>query len=86
MTPRTVETTAYVAFVKRVLRALARRAGEEDEIELGLLMALEGFIQDCIQEAVRRQRERRVSWERIAAAAGTSRQAATKRWKREDMA
>jgi hypothetical protein len=82
MTSRPVETSAYVAFVQRVLRALARRAGEEDEIELGLLMGMEKFLQECIQQAVDRQRQRGASWERIALAAGTSRQAVTKKWSR----
>lgn len=85
MTRRTIETPAYVAFVQRVLRALARRAGEEDEIELGLLMGLEKFLQECIEQAIARQRERNISWDRIAVSAGTSRQAVTKRWKREWM-
>ncbi|MDF2915884.1 MAG: hypothetical protein K0S70_101 [Microbacterium sp.] len=81
MTRSRVETTAYVAFVRRILKALARRAGEEDEHELSLLMALEDEVRECIRQAVARQRDRGVSWDRIALSAGTSRQAVTKRWK-----
>lgn len=80
MSRRTVETTAYVAFVKRIVNAASRRVGEEDEIELGLLIGLLGFLEAAIARAVARQRDRGISWDRIGLATGVTRQAAAKRW------
>ena len=82
MSRSTVETDAYMAFLRRVIAAGGRRAGNEDEIQLGMLIRLLEFLEDVIAKAVARQRERGISWDRIALATGTTRQAAQKRWGR----
>lgn len=76
-----IETPAYVEFVRRTLARLATRAGAEDEIELGLLIRLERFIQECIAQAVARQRARGISWSRIGQATGITKQTAQERWR-----
>lgn len=78
----TVETSEYLRAVQRMLRAAGRRVADADEPELAALLAMRRDLDDAIQQAVDGQRAIGRSWAHIAAAAGTSRQAAYERWNR----
>ncbi len=72
--------TPFQAFIRRVLAAYARRVGEADVEDLAELLALQHDVEQAIALAVRRLRQRGLSWSRIASAAGTTKQAAQQRW------
>lgn len=75
-----IETTEYLQMVRRMLRAAGRRVADADEIELADLMDMRNDLEEAIKVAVHGQRSTGRSWEHIAVAAGTSRQAAFARY------
>lgn len=77
-----VETTEYMAMLRRMIRAGGRRAANGDEPELAALIELAGVLDEAIAEAVAGQRALGRSWADIAMATGKSRQAAHERWGR----
>lgn len=78
----TVETTEYLAMLRRMIAAAGRRTREGDEIELRQLIDLTDHLTRAIHEAVTGQRALGRSWAYIATATatGTTRQAAQQRW------
>jgi hypothetical protein len=81
-----VETLPFIDAVRRMIRAAGRRVADADEFELAELLALRDEIDTAIQTAVDGQLATGRSWTQIAVAAGTTRQAAHKRWGRRDSA
>jgi hypothetical protein len=81
---REVENPEFAAFIRRVLRAYARRAGAGDLDALGDLARLrekiDGHLVDVV--AAHRHEPWSYSWQQIANALGTSRQAAQQRWRK----
>ncbi len=77
---RQIETPAYLASLRRMIRAAGRRVGDADEVDLRELIALHDEVDQAVQTAVNGQRALGRSWRWIAAATGHSRQAAWKRW------
>lgn len=75
-----VETMEYLGAAKRFIRAAGRRVAEADEVELGELIGLQSVLDEAIATAVAGMRDRGLSWQYIANATGTSRQAACQRW------
>ncbi|RZU66740.1 hypothetical protein EV379_3106 [Microterricola gilva] len=75
-----VETSEYLSMLRRMIRAGGRRVAEADEPELRELLALRDDLDRAIADAVDGQHEGGRSWQAIADAAGTTRQAAHKRW------
>ncbi|MCD5345044.1 hypothetical protein [Agromyces sp. S2-1-8] len=71
-----------MAMLRRMIKAGGRRAADGDEPELRALIELSGVLDEAIGAAVDGQRELGRSWAAIAAATGTSRQAAQQRWGR----
>lgn len=78
-----VETSEYLKAAKRFIRAAGRRVAEADEVELAELLELQATLDEAVQTAVDGIRSRGMSWAYIAAATGTSRQAAFQRWGRD---
>lgn len=79
-----VETTDYLAMLRRMIAAGGKRVAEADEVELAELVALFDDLEAAVQLAVDGQREHGASWARIGDALGVTRQAAQMRWgKRE---
>ena len=80
MTPkrprRQVENDEYGAFVRRILRACSRRAGDGD---VEALVGLAEEIDAAMAEAVKGLRAHGYSWAEIGARLGISRQAAQQR-------
>jgi len=79
----TVENPAFAAFAKRIMRAFARRVGDEADIEaLADLVALSNEVDDAIACAVRGLRNANppYSWADIGRVLGITRQAAQQRW------
>lgn len=79
----TVENPAFAAFAKRIMRAFARRVGDQADIEaLADLVALSNEVDDAIACAVRglRKASPPYSWADIGRVLGISRQAAQQRW------
>ena len=74
-----VETPEYVAFVRRSIRALGRRAGEDPEA-LPLIADLAAELDAAMGEAARSAHAAGWSWTEIAARLGVSRQAARQRF------
>lgn len=70
----------YIAFARRILRAMARRIGDADPEDLGEMLALRDELDEAIVAAVAGLRENDFSWAEIARATGTTRQAAFARW------
>jgi hypothetical protein len=77
---RQVENDEYSAFVRRILRAYARRVGGGDVEALALILGLADEIDAAITEAVKGLRERGYSWAEIGSRLGVTRQAAQQRW------
>ncbi len=77
---RQVENDEYAAFVRRVLRAYARRVGDGDVEALALMLGLAEEIDTAIAEAVKGLRAYGYSWAEIGSRLGITRQAAQQRW------
>jgi len=77
---RHVENDEYSAFVRRILRAYSRRAGDGDVEALALMLGLAEEIDAATAEAVKDLRDCGYSWAEIGARLGITRQAAQQRW------
>ena len=75
-----VENDEYAAFVRRIVRAYARRVAIGDVEALTDLVDLAGLLDDAIAQAVTGLRGYGYSWADIAARLGITRQAAQQRW------
>jgi hypothetical protein len=70
----------FFSFVRRILRALARRIGSADPEDLRELVKLKAEIDDVIDNAVAQQRAGGASWREIAAALGVAPSQAIERY------
>lgn len=75
-----IETSEYMAMLRRMIRAAARRVAEGDEPELEEFAALTEVLDQAIADAVAGQREKGRSWSGIAVALGVTRQGAQQRF------
>ena len=75
-----VENDEYGAFVRRIVRAYARRVATGDVEALTDMVALSSVLDDAIGHAVIGLRSHGYSWAEIATRLGISRQAAQQRW------
>jgi len=75
-----VENDEYAAFVRRVVRAFARRIATGDVEALADMVSLAEHVKLAMREAVIGLREFGYSWTEIASRLGISRQAARQRW------
>ena len=76
-----IETPEYGKMVVRMIRAYAKRVTHADEPDLAQMLAVRDEMDHAIVVAIHGQRtvyDR--SWSDIAAATGTTRQAAQQRW------
>lgn len=80
MSRREVETTDYVAFAKRIIRAAGERGATGDDFELAELASIREDVEDAIMHAVRGMHERGCSWQYIADGLGITRQSAHARY------
>jgi ribosomal protein S20 len=79
---RPVENDEYARFVRRVVRAYARRVADGDVDALADMTGLATELDEAISQAVIGLREAGYSWAEIAGRLGVSRQAAQQRWGR----
>jgi hypothetical protein len=78
---RYVETREYLGFVRRGIRALTRRVGEQADIEmLSEMLQLQKDLDAVIATTVAGLRRDNYSWAEIAERAGVRRQSAHERW------
>ena len=77
---RPIENDEYARFVRRVVRAYARRVAGGDVDALADMTGLATELDEAIAHAVIGLREAGYSWAEIAARLGVSRQAAQQRW------
>ena len=86
MTPnrrrRPVENDEYASFIRRVLRAYARRVAAGDVDALADMTSLAAELDDAISQAVTGLRAAGYSWAEIAVRLRVTRQAAQQRWGR----
>jgi hypothetical protein len=75
-----VENDEYAAFVRRIVRAYAKRVGSGDVEALTDMVGLSTLLDGAIFEAVTGLRAHGYSWADIAARLGITRQAAQQRW------
>jgi len=75
-----VENDEYAAFVRRIIRAHARRVATGDVEALTDMVALSTLLDEAIRDAVTGLREHGYSWDEIGSRLGISRQAAHQRW------
>ena len=75
-----VENDEYAAFLRRVLRAYARRVADGDVEALTLMLGLSAEIDNAIAQAVTGLRGFGYSWAEIGSRLGITRQAAQQRW------
>ncbi|WP_295012472.1 hypothetical protein [uncultured Microbacterium sp.] len=80
MTRREVETTDYVQFAKRIIRAAGERGAAGDDFELGELASLRDDVEAAITHAVRGMHDAGYSWQYIADGLGITRQSAHARY------
>jgi hypothetical protein len=76
------ETVEYLSAARRFIRRAGERCAEADEVELRELLALQNTLDEAVQTAVNGLRAQGHSWQYIATATGTSRQAVQQRWDR----
>lgn len=74
------ESDEFGAFVRRIVRAYARRVGDRDIEALTGLAALRDEVDAAIVEAVKQLHGDPYSWAEIGRALGTTRQAAQMRF------
>lgn len=75
------ETSEFIGFVRRSIRALTKRVGVEGDIEgLMPMLQLQQQLNESIVEAVAGLRAAGYSWGEIGARTGTTRQNAQQRW------
>lgn len=77
---RVTENDEYGEFVRRVLRAWARRVAAGDIDAITDMAAAAGELEDAIRQGVAGLRRTGYSWAEIAARLGVTRQAAQQRW------
>ena len=77
---RPIENDQYAGFVRRVVRAYARRVADGDVDALADMTGLATELDESIAQAVIGIRKAGYSWADIAARLGVSRQAAQQRW------
>lgn len=79
-----VENGAYSAFVRRIIRAHARRVADGDIEGLAEMAALLGEVERAMQTAIDGLRSEpwSYSWTDVGRALGVTRQAARQRWAR----
>jgi hypothetical protein len=70
----------YITMLQRMIRSAGARVADSDEVELSAFLGVQATLDEAIASAVRGQHARTNSWAYIALAAGTTRQAAFKRW------
>jgi hypothetical protein len=75
-----VENDEYAAFVRRIIRAFARRVAAGDVEALRDMVALSTLLDEAIGDAVKGLRSHGYSWAEIADRLGITRQAAHQRW------
>lgn len=81
---REVETPEYLAMLRRLMKAAARRVGDADDVDLAELVELRAHLDQVIAEAVTIQRTSLGrSWAEIGRALGISRQAAQQHYGKE---
>jgi ribosomal protein S20 len=79
---RRVENDEYASFIRRVIRAHARRVAAGDVDALTDMTGLATELDEAIAQAVLGLRKAGYSWAEIAARLGVTRQAAQQRWGR----
>ena len=79
---RPVENDEYAAFVRRVIRAHARRVAAGDVDALADMTGLAAELDEAITQGVTGLRNIGYSWAEIAVRLGVTRQAAQQRWGR----
>lgn len=86
MSTRDYEAPDMAAMMKRVARALVRRAGDGDLEAVSALADVERYVRDQLVEAARAAHYGSFdySWGQIATELGTTRQAAQKRFSHPD--
>ena len=86
MTPkrrrRRAENDEYASFIRRVIRAHAKRVAAGDVDALADMTGLASELDEAIGQAVTGLRDAGYSWAEIAARLGVTRQAAQQRWGR----
>jgi hypothetical protein len=75
-----VENDEYAAFVRRIVRAYARRVASGDVEALTDMVSLSVLLDEAIGDAVTGLRAHGYSWAEIAQRLGITRQAAQQRW------
>ncbi len=79
---RRVENDEYTSFIRRVIRAHAKRVAAGDIDALADMTGLANELDEAIAQAVIGLRKTGYSWADIAARLGVTRQAAQQRWGR----
>ena len=77
---RRVENDEYASFIRRAIRAYAKRVAAGDVDALADMTGLATELDEAIAQTVLGLRESGYSWADIAARLGVSRQAAQQRW------
>lgn len=81
-----IETPAFAAMLRRMLRAYGRRVADADDVDLAEMVEMRAQLEEVIAAAVAGQIARGSSWSEIARGLGTTKQAAHKRYGRASVA
>lgn len=74
------ETPEFISMVRRMIRALGKRVGEADDVDLAQMVELRAALETAIEAAVAQQRANGASWSMIGQGLGTTKQYAQRRY------
>ncbi|MBG9891004.1 hypothetical protein ABE10_31625 [Bacillus toyonensis] len=77
---REVDTAAYVAFARRIIRAAGERAANGDDWDLAEMASLRDDLEEAIAHGVAGLRAQGHSWQYVGDALGIRRQSAQERY------
>ncbi|WP_217182594.1 hypothetical protein [Streptomyces sp. AC495_CC817] len=85
-TRREIETSEYLSFVRRALRAAGERVADCDPFDLAELLTIRESVEVAITTAVVGLRSQGYSWAEVGDGLGISRQAAQQRYGKAEAA
>jgi hypothetical protein len=76
-----IETPAYAAMMRRMIRRYGERVGDADPVDLATMLEIRDVFDQAIADAVAGQIEAGFSWREVGEGLGTTKEAAWARFR-----